>query len=375
MLVEVSSLICHWAVWPSPTLEGVSETLFTEEEAPRRSAGGRKVTIIVLAGAGALLLIAAAVAVLYLASLRGAYQDAVNVIPEDETFPEAEDRPERPTRTDEDGDEVEDEQLNILLIGSDSGGGSGESENVPWLPNAGRADTIMWMHIPHERDSVQVMSVMRDTWVPIPGHGEAKINASMSFGGSATTVATMEELMDVRIDHVAAVDMVGFQNLVGAMEGVTVDSPVSFTSRDGHHFHGGPQSMNSTEAMSFVRERKAFDDGDFQRAANQQALMRGVLDEVLTPSTLTNPARIHSMVSTFAPHMAVDSQLSDAEYVTDLGWSMREVRGGDIDMFTIDNHGLGTAGSESIIVPDYDAFSEAGEAMREGRFDEYAAEH
>lgn len=133
--------------------------------------------------------------------------------------------------------------------------------------------------------------------------------------------------------------------------------------------------MNSTEAMSFVRERKAFDDGDFQRAANQQALMRGVLDEVLTPSTLTNPARIHSMVSTFAPHMAVDSQLSDAEYVTDLGWSMREVRGGDIDMFTIDNHGLGTAGSESIIVPDYDAFSEAGEAMREGRFDEYAAEH
>ena len=81
MLVEVSSLICHWAVWPSPTLEGVSETLFTEEDAPGRSAGGRKVTIIVLAGAGALLLIAAAVAIIYLASLRGAYQDAVNVIP------------------------------------------------------------------------------------------------------------------------------------------------------------------------------------------------------------------------------------------------------------------------------------------------------
>lgn len=353
----------------------MSETLFTEEEAPRRSTRGRKITIIVLAGAGALLLIAVTAAILYLVSLRGAYQGAVNVIPEEDTFPEDQERPERSTTTDDDGEEVEDEQLNILLIGSDSGGGSGETENVPWLPNSGRADTIMWMHIPHDRDSVQVMSVMRDTWVPIPGHGEAKINASMSFGGSATTVATMEQLMDVRIDHVAAVDMVGFQNLVGAMGGVTVDSPVSFTSRDGYQFHGGPQTIGASEAMSFVRERQAFDDGDFQRVANQQALVRGVLDEVLTASTLTNPVTIHNMVSDFAPYMAVDSELSDAEYVADFGWSMREVRGGDIDMFTIDNLGLGTAGSESIIVPDYDAFSEAGEAMHEGRFDEYAAQH
>ena len=348
--------------------------MFAQEDAAQPPKRRRKTAIIVLAGTGALLIIAVTVAALYLSSLSGAYQESVNVIPEADTFPEDQDRPERST-TNDDGEEVEDEQLNILLIGSDSGGGSGETENVPWLPNAGRADTIMWMHIPHDRESIQVMSIMRDTWVPIPGHGEAKINASMSYGGSATTVSTLENLMGVRIDHVAAVDMVGFQNLVGAMGGVTVDSPVTFTSRDGHQFHGGPQDLSATEAMSFVRERKAFDDGDFQRVANQQALVRGVLDEVLTASTLTNPVTIHNMVSDFSPYMAVDSQLGEAEYVADFGWSMREVRGGDIDMFTIDNLGIGSAGSESIIVADHEAFAEAGEAMREGAFDEYAAQH
>lgn len=353
----------------------MTQSQFPEEEYGRRPAQGRRVTVFVLVGAGALLLLAATAAVLYLVSLRGAYQEAVNVIPEEETFPEEEDRPERPTRFDDNGNEVEEEQLNILLIGADANGGSGEEEDVPWLPNAGRADTIMWMHIPHERDSIQVMSIMRDTWVPIPGHGEAKINASMSLGGSAKTVSTLEELTGVRMDHVAAVDMQGFQNLVSAMDGVTVDSPVSFTSRDDYVFHEGPQEMGPSEAMSFVRERKAFDDGDFQRVANQQALVEGVLDEVMTASTLTNPVKVHSMVSDFAPNMSVDSQLSDAEYIADLAWSMREIRGGDIDVFTIDNHGLGSAGTESIIVPDFEAFEEAGQAIREGRFDEYAARH
>ncbi|MGO1193501.1 MAG: LCP family protein, partial [Nesterenkonia sp.] len=103
------------------------------------------------------------------------------------------------------------------------------------------------------------------------------------------------------------------------------------------------------------------------------ALVRGVLDEVLTASTLTNPVTVHNMVSDFSPYMSVDSQLGESDYVADLAWSMRDVRGGDIDMFTIDNLGLGTAGSQSIVVPDYEAFTDAGEAMREGTFDEYAA--
>lgn len=358
----------------------MTQDLFDQVEGAEttpKSKRGRNVAIGVLCGAVVLLLGAAAAAALYLNSLSGAYEDAVNVIDEESTFPDADERPERATREDgESGEEVEDEQINVLLIGSDSGGGSGESENVPWLPNSGRADTMMWMHIPHESDSIQLMSIMRDTWVPVPGHGEAKINASLSLGeGSALAVQTVENLVGVPIDHVATVDMTGFQSLVEAMEGVSVDVPTSFTSRDGYQFNAGTQHMDSTMAMSFVRERRAFSDGDYTRVANQQAFMRGVLNQVLTPSTLSNPARVHGMVSDFAPHMAVDSQLADAGYMADLAWSLRDVRGGGIDMFTLPNHGVGTAGSESIIVADFEAFEEAGEAMREGRFSDYAAQN
>lgn len=340
-----------------------------------KSRRGRKIAIGVICGALVLLLGAAAAAALYLNSLRGAYEDSVNVIDEEHTFPGVgEDRPDETTIEDEEtGEQVADEQLNILLIGSDSGGGSGEFENVPWLPNSGRADTLMWMHIPHERDAIYVMSIMRDTWVPVPGHGEAKINASLSLGeGSALAVATVENLVGVPIDHVATVDMVGFQNLVSAMGGVTVNSPVSFTSRDGYQFVSGEQHMDAAQAMSFVRERRSFSDGDYSRLRNQQAFVGGVLNESFTPSTLANPARVHEMVSNFAPHMAVDSELADAGHVTDLAWSLRDVRGGDIELFTMPNLGVGTAGSESIIVADFDAFEQAGEAMREGTFAEFA---
>ncbi|NLS10936.1 LCP family protein [Nesterenkonia sp. MY13] len=354
----------------------MTEELFADQEAPEEAPKkrGKKITLIVLSSMLVLVLGGAAAAFWYLSSVRGAYEDAVNVLPEEHTFPDEDteeyEAPDPVTR--DDGEE--DEQINILLIGSDSGGGSGETEDVPWLPNAGRADTIMWMHIPHERDSIQIMSIMRDTWVPIPGHGEAKINSSLSFGeGSSVAVATLENLVGVPIDHVATVDMVGFQNLVGELGGVTVNVPESFSSRDGYHYTAGPQHMSPMEAMSFVRERQSFSDGDFTRVRNQQAFMRGVLQEVLQPSTMTNPGQVHDMVSTFASNMAVDSGLADGGYVTDVAWSTRSVRGGDIDLFTLPNHGIGTAGSESIVVADFDAFAAAGEAMREGTFEEYAA--
>ncbi|GAA1808264.1 LCP family protein [Nesterenkonia flava] len=277
---------------------------------------------------------------------------------------------------DEDGNEVEveDQQLNILLIGYDVGGGSGESENLAWVPNAGRADTMMWIHIPHERDSVQVMSIMRDTWVTIPGHGEHKINAAFSLGGTATAVHTLESLFGVRIDHVAAVNMYGFQDIVSTLGGVTVNSPVAFTSRDGYQYHGGPQYMNASEALSFVRERRAFDGGDYQRVANQQAFVRGVIGEVLTPGTLANPARVHNLVSGFSPYMTVDQGLGDADYLAEIGWDMRNVRNSDIEFFTLPNNGIGSAGGQSVIWPNYGAIAEAGEAMREGWFDEYASQ-
>lgn len=329
---------------------------------PKSRRRGRKAVFIIMASIVVLVGGALVAALLYLNSLGSAYEDQVQTFDPEETFPEESERPAK----DED-----DESLNILLLGADSGGGSGEDENLPMVPGGARSDTMMLVHIPGDRESMQVMSIMRDTWVPIPGHGHAKINAALTLGGIPLTIQTVESLLDTRIDHVASIDLAGFQGLVDAMGGVTVDSPEAFTSAAGYSFSAGEQHMDSEQAMAFVRERKSFGDGDYTRVRNQQVFIRGVLDGILSPSTLTNPARIHEMVETFSPYLVVDSEL-DSSTVGSLGWELRGAREGGIDMFTMPNLGIGTsADGQSIVIHDEQAAAEIGEALRNDEFLEY----
>lgn len=321
-------------------------------ERPRRRRGG----CIVLVVAAVLVIGALVAAGLYLTSIGRSFdQQAQNF---DESFPAEEDRPE------------DDDATNILLLGSDSGGGSGESEDLPMVPNSGRSDTMMLIHIPEGGDDVQLMSIMRDTWVEVPGHGEHKINAALSLGGVPLTVETVESMFDVRVDHVAALDLEGFTGLVDTLDGVTVDSPAAFETND-YSFTEGEQELDSDQAMQFVRERYSFDDGDFQRVRNQQAFMEGVMDEVLTPSNLANPARVQDLVDDLAPYITVDDTLSSWD-LAQMGWKMRSVRSGDVSMFTLPVDGFGRSGDgQSILLRDDQAIDEIGEAMREDRLKEY----
>ena len=341
------------------------EIFHEEDEAQRRPkprSRGRKAVFIIMASMVVLVGGALIAALMYLNSLGDAYDDQVQTFEPEETFPEEAERPPK----DED-----DESLNILLLGADSGGGSGEEEELPMVPGGARSDTMMLVHIPGDRDSMQVMSIMRDTWVPIPGHGEAKVNAALTLGGIPLTVETVESLIDVRIDHVASIDLAGFQGLVDAMDGVAVNSPEAFQSTGGYSFSEGEQHLDSEQAMAFVRERQAFGDGDYSRVRNQQVFIRGVLDGVLSPSTLSNPARVHDMVDTFAPYMVVDHEL-DSGTVGSLGWELRNVDDGGIDMFTMPNLGLGTsADGQSIVFHDAEAAAEIGDALRNDEFQEY----
>lgn len=345
----------------------MTQDLFHEDDEaearPKPRRRGRKVVFIVMASMVVLVGGALIAALMYLNSLGNAYEDQVQTFEPEQTFPEESERPAK----DED-----DESLNILLLGADSGGGSGEDEDLPMVPGGARSDTMMLVHIPGDRESMQIMSIMRDTWVPIPGHGQAKINAALTLGeGTALTVQTVESLLDTRIDHVASVDLVGFQGLVEAMGGVTVDSPEAFTSAGGYSFSQGPQHMDSDQAMAFVRERRAFGDGDYTRVRNQQVFMRSVLDGILSPSTLSNPARVHDMVETFSPYLVVDQDL-DSSAVGSLGWELRNVSEGGIDMLTMPNLGIGTsADGQSIVIHDEQAAVEIGEALRNDEFQEY----
>lgn len=339
----------------------MTETYETGAAAPKRQ--GRKAVVIILSSLVVLVVGGLVAALMYLNSLGNTFDESVQTFPEDDTFPEESERPER----DED-----DESLNILLLGADSGGdGSGETEDLPQVPNSGRSDTIMLLHVPEDRDSVQVMSIMRDLWVEIPGHGEHKINAALSLGGIGLTVHTIESMFDSRIDHVAAVDLEGFEGLVDAMDGVTVDSPEAFTAREGTDFAAGPQQMDGGTALTFVRERQAFTDGDYTRVRNQQAFVNGVLSEMLSPSNLTSPGRVQDMVEEFSPFITVDDTL-DSSTLGSMAWSMRDVRGSNIDMFTLPTGGLGrSSDGQSIVLRDDAAIAEIGSALQEDTLEDY----
>ncbi len=261
---------------------------------------------------------------------------------------------------------------NILLLGSDTRG----SFNGSIADLSGqRSDSIMVAHIPADRESVQVVSLPRDSWVDIPGHGQAKINAALAFGGVPLAVQTVENLLGARIDHVAVVDFTGFVAVTDALGGVDVDNPVGFTSDhlDGHYFPQGVQRMDGREALAFVRERYAFADGDFQRSRNQQQFLKAVMAKTLNAETLTNPARINDLVGAIAPYLAVDEGFNSG-YLAALGSEMRNVRVENVSFLAAPTSGTGTSpDGQSIVNIDWDTFPALQEAFKSDTLDTYAA--
>ena len=173
--------------------------------------------------------------------------------------------------------------MNILLLGSDSRGAT-TSVGAAGVSDQ-RSDTMMLVHIDADRKNVYVMSIMRDLWVPIPGNGTAKINAALAWGGTPLAIQTVEQLLGARIDHVAIIDFQGLKAMTDALGGVDVDSPVAFTTVKSPHytFSQGLNHLDGDQALAFARERYAFATADYQRVADQQALLRGILNKLLRP--------------------------------------------------------------------------------------------
>jgi len=327
---------------------------------------GWRIAIIAI---GAVVLLVGGVAGVYAWTLSNTFDSQTVKIPD--VFPDEASRPPAPTGEAATGDGATGQ--NILLLGSDTrGANDGSIADI----TGQRSDTIMVVHVPANRKNIYVMSIMRDSWLEIPGHGEAKINAAMSYGGVPLAVQTIEGLLGARIDHVAIVDFTGFKGITDALGGVDIDNPVGFDSSSlpGRYFAEGTQRLNGTEALAFVRERYAFSDGDFQRARNQQAFIKAVLAKSLTAETLTNPGRISGLVGAVAPYLAVDDGLN-AAYVAGLAVQLRDVRVGDVTFFTLPTMGTGTSSDgQSIVIIDQDKLKAVQQSFQSDTLDAYQPE-
>jgi LCP family protein required for cell wall assembly len=263
--------------------------------------------------------------------------------------------------------------MNILVMGSDSRGATSE-EAAAGAGSNQRADTLMLVHIPAGRANIYSISLMRDLWVSIPGHGQAKINAALAYGGIPLMVQTVESIFGQRIDHVAMVDFEGFVGLTDALGGVEVDIPAGFVSyHDQESFQAGKNTLDGERALEFVRERYAFADGDYQRVRNQQAFVRALLAKNLSADTLLNPLKVQGVVGAIAPFISVDKGLNAAA-LAGLAVELKDVRPSDMVMFTLPTLGTGTsADGQSIVLPDTGAIAEIATSLSDNTLGNYVA--
>jgi len=202
----------------------------------------------------------------------------------------------------------------------------------------------MVVHVPAGRENIYGMSILRDSWLDIPGEGESKINVALAMGGVPLAVQAVEGLLGARIDHAAIIDFEGFKGVTDALGGADIDNPIAYDTNHlkRHYFPEGSQSVTGAEALAFVRERYAFPDGDFQRARNQQVFINAVLGKTLSAETLTSPGKVSGLIGVVAPSLAVDDGLN-AAYAVGLGVELRAVRVDDVTFSTLPTSGIGTA--------------------------------
>ena len=275
-----------------------------------------------------------------------------NVTHED-LLPEA-----RPPVTAPDGTTVPEKGTgtNFLVIGTDARPG-----------DAGRSDVIVLVHVPEDMKTVSMIHFPRDLYVDIPGHGKNKINAAYAFGREPLLVQTMENLLKIRIHHVAKTDFVGFKNMTDAVGGVTVYAE---EASDGTG-NGGPvvikkgwNTLNGEQALAFVRERYTLSEGDISRGRRQLAYVKAMLLQAKAASTLANPVKFAKVTDAATKNLIVDQDFSVAE-LRDYAIALRNVEGRDVHFSTAPFTGFGTSPQgASIDIVDEQGMADLGEALR-----------
>ncbi|MBB5174829.1 LCP family protein [Texcoconibacillus texcoconensis] len=177
----------------------------------------------------------------------------------------------------EETEEDEDlDYLHVLLVGLDEESGRN------------RTDTIMVGQYRPEDGEAKLVSIMRDSYVNIPGYGHNKINAAYALGDLELLRQTIEENFQIKINHYAQVDFDGFERVVDIMapEGlnVTVDNHMYYDGGEFLiNFEPGEHVMDGEDTLQYVRFRSDADN-DFGRVERQQEILSKLKDEVVSLS-------------------------------------------------------------------------------------------
>jgi LCP family protein required for cell wall assembly len=219
------------------------------------------------------------------------------------------------------------EPVSILLLGVDTGA-LGRTEK-------GRTDSMVIVTVNPHTEQTTLVSIPRDTYAEIVGYGTwDKINHAYNFGGTAMSINSVQSLLDIPVDFYVIVNMSGIKEVVDAVGGVDVDSPIAF-NQNGYSFVVGTNHLDGEAALAFSRMRQKDPEQDTGRQGRQRLVIEEVLRKIATPETLMNYQAILNSLST---NVQTSFQLSDflalqsSDYLGAVNNIQQEQLGGTGDM-------------------------------------------
>ncbi|QUR69400.1 LCP family protein [Mycobacterium spongiae] len=253
---------------------------------------------------------------------------------------------------------------NWLLVGSDSRQGLTDDQQQRLATGgdtgAGRTDTILLVHVPGFTSDTPttLVSIPRDSYVPIPGHGRDKVNAAFALGGPQLLTRTIEQTTGLRLDHYAEIGFGGFAVVVDALGGVTVcpDAPIT-DPLAGVDLPSGCQRLDGRNALGYVRTR-ATPRADLDRMVNQREFMSALLHRAASPAVWLSPWRWYSVSRAAAHALNVDQN----DHVWDLallGWALH----GSTTTMTVPIGEFAYSDAGAVVVWNHEAAGELFDAL------------
>jgi LCP family protein required for cell wall assembly len=239
-----------------------------------------------------------------------------------------------------------------LIVGSDSREGlSGERRRQLATGDAAgrRTDTMMLLHLSRGGGSPTLVSLPRDSYVPIPGHGSNKLNAAYAFGGPKLLAHTVENVTGIRIDHYMEVGFDGFASTVDAVGGVRlcVDHAMH-DPKAGLDLRAGCQVLDSRKALGYVRTR-ASARGDLDRVERQREFLGALIDRATRPGVLLNPFKSIPLALNGTDSITVDNG-DHLQHLIRFPFAMRAVSGGKGVATTVPIASTGTVSGAGSVV-------------------------
>lgn len=191
--------------------------------------------------------------------------------------------------------------FNIYISGQDAYGKvSGRS----------RSDVNIIMTVDPINKKILLTNTPRDYYVPIPGVTPSNMRDKLTHAGQWgvwTSVATLENVYETRIDYYVKLNFTAFVQIINALGGVEVESPQAFTAGSYKFEKGKITLATGSMALAFARERHAFATGDHQRGKNQMAVINGIINKAMSPVLLTNFTQIiNSVKASVQTNMTMD---------------------------------------------------------------------